>query len=353
MRRGRRRWLEQLAPEHRELEPALRQALLPPDEASSGPIQLDTLPKIDAGDSTTQASGLEPGARVGPYQLVRPLGAGGMAEVWLAQRADGAFKRDVALKLPMLSRLRRDLAQRFAHERDILAGLEHIHIARFYDAGVSADGLPYLAMEYVPGEPLTAWCDAHKLGLRERIKLFLQVLDAVQYAHARQVIHRDLKPSNILATESSQVRLLDFGVAKLLAEPDEHTQLTQLYGRALTPDYASPELVRGEAVDAVSDIYSLGGGAVRTAQRQPTVSAKSGWLGGAVGGGDRDRPHRAAQHAADAGGRASAGHDAAQACPAPARRPGCDRSEGAVGGSAAALRHGLGAGRRPAAALER
>jgi serine/threonine protein kinase/TolB-like protein len=255
---GRRRWLEELAPEHRELEPALRQALLPADDTRSGPIQLDTLPKIDAGDQTAATSGLQPGARVGPYQLVRPLGAGGMAEVWLAQRADGAFKREVALKLPMLSRMRRDLAQRFAHERDILAALEHVNIARFYDAGVSPDGLPYLAMEYVPGEPLTAWCDAHQLGLRERIKLFLQVLDAVQYAHARQVIHRDLKPSNILVTESGQVRLLDFGVAKLLAEQDEHTQLTQLYGRALTPDYASPELVRGEAVDTVSDIYSLG-----------------------------------------------------------------------------------------------
>jgi len=105
---------------------------------------------------------------------------------------------------------------------------------------------------------LTAWCDAHLLGLQERIKLFLQLLDAVQYAHARQVIHRDIKPSNILVTESGQVRLLDFGVAKLLAEPDEQTRLTQLYGRALTPDYASPELVRGEAVDAASDIYSLG-----------------------------------------------------------------------------------------------
>src|SRR5207244_12471957 len=187
-----------------------------------------------------------------------PLGAGGMAEVWLALRADGAFKREVALKLPLLSGRRRDLAQRFAHERNILAGLEHVNIARFYDAGVSHDGLPYLAMEYVPGEPLTAWCDAHRLGLRERIKLYMQVLDAVQYAHGHQVIHRDLKPSNILVTESGQVRLLDFGVAKLLAGQDEQTQLTQLYGRALTPDYASPELARGEAVEAASDIYSLG-----------------------------------------------------------------------------------------------
>jgi serine/threonine protein kinase len=257
---ARRHWLERLAPEHGALAGPLRQALFTEHAADRSCGWLDTLPKIRAGadDQGAVVSGLKPGEPVGPYRIVRPLGAGGMAEVWLAQRADGAFKREVALKLPILSRLRPDLAHRFAHERDILASLEHVHIARFYDAGVSADGLPYLAMEYIPGEPLTAWCDAHQLGLRERIKLFLQVLDAVQYAHARQVIHRDLKPSNILVTESGQVRLLDFGVAKLLAEPDEHTQLTQLYGRAFTPDYASPEQVRGEAVDTVSDIYSLG-----------------------------------------------------------------------------------------------
>jgi serine/threonine protein kinase/TolB-like protein len=255
---ARERWLEQLAPEHQYLEAVLRQSLLPQDDASPGLVGLDTLPKIGAAEAAGAASGLEPGERVGPYQLVRPLGAGGMAEVWLAQRAEG-FQREVALKLPMLSLRRRDLAQRFTRERAILASLEHVNIARLYEAGVSPDGLPYLAMEYVPGEPLTAWCDARRLGLRERIKLFLQVLDAVQYAHARQVIHRDLKPSNILVTPAGQVRLLDFGVAKLLSEqPEPPTQITQLYGRALTPEYASPELLRGDPVDIVSDIYSLG-----------------------------------------------------------------------------------------------
>src|SRR6266446_3715934 len=255
---GRRRWLEALAPEYEDLKPALRKALLP-DAVAAESGNLATLPKLGAaGDTTEFGSGLQAGQRVGPYRLVRPLGAGGMAEVWLAQRADGAFKREVALKLPMLSRPRKDLASRFAHERDILAGLEHPNIARLYDAGVSAEGLPYLSMEYVHGEPLTAWCDAHRLGLRERLKLFLQVLDAVHYAHGHQVIHRDIKPSNILVTDSGQARLLDFGVAKLLAEEDEHTELTQFYGRALTPDYASPELVRGEPIDAAADVYSLG-----------------------------------------------------------------------------------------------
>jgi len=260
---GRRRWFEGLAPQYGELASALRRALLPEADASPPSAGLDTLPKLGAGpdEKCVAASGLQAGERIGPYQLLRFLGAGGMAEVWLARRADAAFKREVALKLPMLSRLRRDLAQRFAHECDILASLEHVNIARLYDAGIGSDGLPYLAMEYVPGEPLTAWCDARRLGLPERIKLFLQLLDAVQYAHARQVIHRDLKPSNILVTQAGQVRLLDFGVAKLLVDQEqeqEQTQLTRLYGRALTPEYASPELLRGDAVDAASDIYSLG-----------------------------------------------------------------------------------------------
>ena len=113
-------------------------------------------------------------------------------------------------------------------------------------------------MEYVAGEPLTAWCNAHRLGIRDRLKLFLQVLDAVEYACGHHVIHRDIKPSNILVTRSGQVRLLDFGVAKLLPHEDEQTELTQIYGRALTPDYASPELVRGEPIDAAADVYSLG-----------------------------------------------------------------------------------------------
>jgi serine/threonine protein kinase/Tfp pilus assembly protein PilF len=259
---GRRRWLEALSSENEDLGPSLHAALLPGDKGRSDLEQLATLPKFAVGEQSKgiriAASGLQPGERVGPYELVRRLGAGGMAEVWLAQRADGAYQREVALKLPMLSRLREDLALRFAHERDILAGLEHVNVARFYDAGVSHDGLPYLALEYVPGKPLTTWCDEHRLGIRERIKLFMQVLDAVQYAHARQVIHRDIKPSNILVTESGQVRLLDFGVAKLLAEDNEQTQLTQIYGRALTPDYASPEHLLGEAAGAASDIYSLG-----------------------------------------------------------------------------------------------
>jgi serine/threonine protein kinase/tetratricopeptide (TPR) repeat protein len=252
---ARRRWLEDLDPTHADLRVVLEKSLL--DGWSSD----QTLPKIDfrgiGSGSLFPTNDLKSGERIGPYELVRPLGAGGMAEVWLARRADGAFQREVALKLPMIGGLRRDLERRFVHERDILACLEHVNIARFYDAGVSAEGLPFLALEFVPGQPITQWCDSQNLDVAARLRLFLQVLGAVHYAHKRQVVHRDIKPSNILVTNEGQVRLLDFGVAKML-EQNDATQLTQIYGRALTPDYASPEHLMGEAVGTLSDVYSLG-----------------------------------------------------------------------------------------------
>jgi serine/threonine protein kinase/TolB-like protein/Tfp pilus assembly protein PilF len=252
---GRRRWLEALPAADRDLALALREALLGGTDEGESAFTL-----FGAGEESSEMSGLQPGASVGPYQLIRLLGSGGMAEVWLAQRADGAFKRRVALKLPALAPMRKDLEQRFSRERDILASLEHPHIARLYDAGVDAAGWPYLSMEYVRGEPLTEWCDAHRVGIRGRVQLFLQVLAAVQYAHERHVIHRDLKPSNILVTEAGQVRLLDFGVAKLLQseESADEVPLTRVYGQAFTPVYASPESVRGDPVGPKSDIYSLG-----------------------------------------------------------------------------------------------
>jgi eukaryotic-like serine/threonine-protein kinase len=258
---GRRSWLKRATQEHPDLAGALREALLPEEAQAENLKALMSLPKLGAAEEASAAgsSGLMPGARVGPYELIRRLGAGGMAEVWLARRADGAFKREVALKLPMLAHARAGLEARFARERDILASLEHPHIARLYDAGVDPAGLPYLSMEYVQGAPLTDWCDSHRLGIPERLGLILQVLEAVQYAHENKVIHRDLKPSNILVTESGQVRLLDFGVARLLeGEETDQPALTSVYGRALTPDYASPELLRGAPIDVRSDLYSLG-----------------------------------------------------------------------------------------------
>jgi serine/threonine protein kinase/Tol biopolymer transport system component len=257
---GRRAWLDKLSPEHLDLAQYLREALLPGDFQAAEVESLSTLPKLGGTDheDPVAASGLQPGARVGPYELIRLLGAGGMAEVWLARRADGAFNRELALKLPMLTKRRADLDLRFARERDILASLEHPLIARLYDAGIDHVGLPYLAMEYVRGQALTSWCDEQCLGIPKRLELILQVLEAVLYAHEKQVIHRDLKPSNILVTASGQVRLLDFGVSKLLGADDEQQMLTNIYGRALTPDYASPELLHGDTVDARSDIYSVG-----------------------------------------------------------------------------------------------
>jgi serine/threonine protein kinase/Flp pilus assembly protein TadD len=258
---GRRRWLETLPAEYQDLFAPLRLALLPEFYQSPDGKNFATfLESADEESGRAEPTGLQPGDSVGPYELIRLLGAGGMAEVWLAKRADGAFNREVALKLPSLTRVRRDLEQRFVRERDILASLEHPHIARLYDAGIDPDGLPYLSMEYVQGELLTDWCDAHRLDIRARLRLFLQVLEAVQYAHERQVIHRDLKPSNILVTKTGQARLLDFGVATLLdnGEVAGKTPLTTVYGHALTPIYSSPELIRGDPVTAKSDIYSLG-----------------------------------------------------------------------------------------------
>ena len=199
------------------------------------------------------------GSLVGAYRLLRELGRGGMGEVWLAQRDDGQLKREVALKLPTLGLRRGLLLQRFARERDILSGLVHPHIARLYDAGVAEDGQPYLALEYVSGQPIDVYCSERSLPIDERLRLLLQVTEAVAYAHSRLVLHRDLKPSNILVTSEGQVRLLDFGIAKLIeGDSVEASALTQASGRALTLEYASPEQVRGEPIGTSSDVYSLG-----------------------------------------------------------------------------------------------
>jgi eukaryotic-like serine/threonine-protein kinase len=204
-----------------------------------------------------QALALKPGAIVGPYRLLHEIGHGGMSSVWLAERSDGQLKREVALKLPYIGP--RMHVESFLRERDMLAALTHPQIARLYDAGISEAGQPYLAMEYVEGTVLLRHCDERHLTIGERLRLFLQVLEAMQFAHARLIIHRDLKPSNILVTPQGRVTLLDFGIGKLLTDGAAHaTHLTQAPGRALTPDYASPEQIAGESLGAASDIYSLG-----------------------------------------------------------------------------------------------
>lgn len=204
------------------------------------------------------------GGTIGAYRLVRPLGSGGMAEVWLAERADGAFKRQVAIKLlfDRPSRAQREnFAERFRRERDILAALHHPNIAGLHDAGVSASGQPWLALEYVRGDAITTWCNAKKRSVRARVQLFIQVLRAVEYAHANLVMHRDLKPANILVTEGGEPMLLDFGIAKLIAPgvgPSADSELTREGGRPLTLAYASPEQVTGRPLTTACDQYALG-----------------------------------------------------------------------------------------------
>ena|GEM_PF-255804 len=243
-------WLDVLARDEPALAPAVRRLIA---VRAAETDTLSTAPPAQGGRRHRS------GDRVGPYLLLEPLGSGGMGEVWLARRDDGALRREVALKLPLLDPARRDVAVRYARERDILAQLEHPNIARLYDAGV-AQGQPFLAMERVHGQHITAYCDGRHLHVEARIALFLQVLAAVQSAHTGLVLHRDLKPSNVLVTDEGQVRLLDFGVATLL-EPDgpaRDTALTRASGRALTPAYASPEQILGNPLTTASDVYSLG-----------------------------------------------------------------------------------------------
>jgi serine/threonine protein kinase len=256
-------WLLQIDHDEPALAPRLRE-LLAADAARQADDWLERGPQLPlpaVHDDADAARGLVAGACVGPWRLIARLGSGGMATVWRAVRADALPARDVALKLPLAAAGASRLAERFAREQDILARLEHPYIARLYDAGVADDGTPWLAMECVHGQPIDTWCDARRLGMRERLALFAQVLDAVQYAHARLVIHRDLKPSNIFVTDSGQVRLLDFGIARLLAnDANEAGQgaLTLASALAMTPAYAAPEQVRGELLTTAVDVYALG-----------------------------------------------------------------------------------------------
>lgn len=227
---------------------------------------VEALSRAPDGCVPDGASGNDPatpdraGERVGAWRIVRCLGRGGMAGVYLAERADGGFEQTVAIKFIRRGLDTEDFVRRFVAERHILSSLHHPNIASLIGGGTTDDGLPYLVIEYVDGVPITEYCDERQCTIAERLRLFGDAARAVQYAHANLIVHRDIKPSNIMVTPDGHVKLLDFGIAKLL-DPDADpaiAPLTRTGFRPLTPEYASPEQVRGEAITTASDVYQLG-----------------------------------------------------------------------------------------------
>jgi serine/threonine-protein kinase len=248
-------WLAALPPQFADLHGQLAELLAGGRAIETGDF-LERLPEFSAAPA---ALTLGPGSLVGPYRLLSELGSGGTSSVWLAERADGSIQRRVALKLPHLGLVDRGIAERIARECDILASLEHPNIARLYDAGIDERGRPYLALEYAAGQPPDEYCRRERLPLRERLELFLKILGAVSFAHARLVVHRDLKPSNIQIGTGGEVRLLDFGIARLLqGESASRVAHTVVGPVALTPAYAAPEQFTAQPITVATDVYSLG-----------------------------------------------------------------------------------------------
>jgi eukaryotic-like serine/threonine-protein kinase len=212
---------------------------------------------LNAASSMLQALTFSPGQRLGRYRVLSVIGRGGMGLVYLAERADGKFEQQVALKVLQNGSGQPLVAEQLQRECRILASLEHPNIARVLDADVTETGLPYFVMEYVDGQPIDRYCDDHKLSVRDRLRVFLPVCDAVHVAHQKLIVHRDLKPDNILVTRQGIPKLLDFGIAKVLSEVPVSPQNTET--RIMTPEYASPEQARGEPVTTGTDVYLLGG----------------------------------------------------------------------------------------------
>jgi len=211
-----------------------------------------------ANEGQTNSSVAVEGQRIGSYRIIRELGRGGMGSVYLADRADESFDKQVALKLIKRGMDSDAIIKRFVMERQILANLDHPNIARLIDGGTTDDGLPYFVLEYVEGTTITHYCDQHKLNTIGRVKLFRQVCTAVLFAHQNLIVHRDIKPSNIIVTEDGTPKLLDFGIAKLLSADRSSIEGTATIGRLLTPEYASPEELCGLPITTSSDVYSLG-----------------------------------------------------------------------------------------------
>jgi eukaryotic-like serine/threonine-protein kinase len=240
----------------RDLETLIMELLAADD---SGTTYLDAVPEIPSVIPSEADEYTVKNDRIGPYKIIRELGRGGMGVVYLVERADRQFNRQMALKLVRKGMDTDEIIQRFQYERQILASLEHPNIARLHDGGVAGDGRPWFAMEYVEGEPISTFCDNRRLSVSKRIELFKTVCRGVQYAHQHLIVHRDLKPSNILVTAGGEVRLLDFGIAKLLQKTDDPDHpVTRPMMRFITSAYASPEQKRGGPLSTASDVYSLG-----------------------------------------------------------------------------------------------
>jgi serine/threonine protein kinase len=242
-------WLAALAGDDARLCPFLARVLMGTGHAETASFLRE--PVMAAEDFVA-------GDRIGPYQLVARIGAGGMGEVWRAARADDGPRREVALKLPHPEFLGAAYKRRFARERDVLAALSHPNIAQLYEAGANAEGHPYLALELIEGVPVSSYCKAQTSTLAQRVDLLRQVLAGLGYAHQRLIVHRDIKPGNVLVTPEGQVKLLDFGIAKLLGPDDGGDALLTRMGRAATPAYAPPEQLSGGAITVAADIYSAG-----------------------------------------------------------------------------------------------
>jgi serine/threonine protein kinase len=212
-------------------------------------------PAVDLSAPGRSGAPTRVGRRIGPYDILEEIAHGGMGEVYRAERADGQYEQEVAIKLVRCGRDAAGLLERFRHERQILATLDHPNIARLLDGGTTDDGIPYLVMELIDGERVDAYCDLHNLSITARLHLFRQICSAVQYAHRHLVIHRDLKPGNVLVTAAGIPKLLDFGIAKLV---DPATNAETTLAPSMTPEYASPEQFRGDPITTASDVYSLG-----------------------------------------------------------------------------------------------
>jgi serine/threonine-protein kinase len=256
---SRSRWIDSLPSEHDGVRSRLRRLLLAGGAADVS--FLKTIPKVDLREKGTTESGedLPPAPKtIAPYRVLHRIAVGGMGTVWLAHRTDVMVNRLVALKLPRGRWLSLGFADRLSEEREILAALNHPNIARLYDAGITGSGQPYLAIEYVAGRPIDEFVKRRQLPMRSRLQLFLLVARAVAHAHARLIVHRDLKPTNILVTDDGDVKLLDFGIARLLQDGRIAAPNSDVSRSLLTPAYASPEQIAGEPLGIATDVYSSG-----------------------------------------------------------------------------------------------